>query len=546
MRAILNDQELLLASDALNRFINELPPQPIGVEEVELLNSLGRISAENVYSPIDLPPFSRSTVDGYAIIANRTPGEFRVIDSIRIGEYKEIIINEGEAVEVDTGAVIPRNATAVIKVEEVEKIGDKIRIPRKVRFGENVGWIGSDIPKGTLILRKGEKIGPEKITLLASVGISKVKVFKKVKIFIITTGDELVQPGEELKNGKIYESNSYYLSSYLTLKGYEIVGKTHIGDDKEKIRDALINALAVADVVILTGGTSAGEKDYVHEVIKEEGKIVVHGLKFKPGKPTILGIVKGKPVFGLPGNVVSTIMVTQQVIEKYLALMGGYNGEIENTVEAILMNSVKADKNRFTYIPVFLFEKGGKYYALAVDFDSYMIGTFANADGYIGLSPSTIINEGETVKVILKSLDKRPVYIGEEDKYLMSLLGEEVRKLPLGSYAGLKALKYGVGDVIVVSSLYEDVSGEDFSFVRRIIETEGSDLIGYHEWIGLSKLTPSSSVKLRYVSIALSFIGKAKVIIPETFSISGKVIGEEKLKVFIKNESLRKYFEKSH
>ena len=541
MRAILRDEELLTAEEALQKFISQLPPLPPEVEEVDLLSSLNRISAENVYSPIDLPPFSRSTVDGYAIIAEETPGDFKVVDKVSIGEGKEVRVEKGEAIEVDTGAILPQGATAVIKVEETIKEGDKIRVNKKLRFGENIGWVGSDIPKGTLILRKGERITPEKIALLASVGINKVKVYRKLKVYIITTGDELVKPGTPLSLGKIYESNSYYLASRLTLKGYEIVGTSLVNDDKEKIREELLNALSKADIVILTGGTSAGEKDYVHEVIREEGKIIVHGLKFKPGKPTILAEVKGKPVFGLPGNIVSTIMISEQIVEKYLALKSGSEEETSVTVNAIAINKIVADKKRFTYIPVYLFRKEGEFYCLAVPFDSYMIGTFALADGYIGLSPGEEVEEGKKVKVYLRKIDPNPVYIGEEEPTILSKLPPNVRRLPLGSFPALQALKYGVGDVIVISSLYQDVSGEDFAIERNIVEVGEGDEIGYWDWVGLSRIVKNPAVKLRYPSSALTFLNKAKIVVPDTLIKEGKVIGKEKLKVFIRNQELRKY-----
>ncbi|QIW23368.1 molybdopterin molybdenumtransferase MoeA [Sulfolobus sp. S-194] len=536
MRAILDDRNLLSAEDALRVFINETSPKPIGVEEVDILDSLNRISAEYVFSPINLPPFSRSTVDGYAIIDSETPGEFTIIDKISIGEYKEIEIKDKEAVEVDTGSIIPENATAVIKVEETERKGDKIFINRKVKFGENIGFIGSDIPKGFEILRPGEIIKAEKIALLASVGINRVKIFKRPKIYIITTGDELTEPGKPLQKGKIYESNSFYLYAKLKSEGYEIIGYTHVRDDKELIKEELLKGLDLADVVILTGGTSAGEKDFVHQVIKELGKIIVHGLKFKPGKPTILATVKGKAVIGLPGNIVSTIMITERVINKYLSIMAGKELTDEIKVKAILLNDVKADKNRYTYLPVYLFKKDEKYFALSIPFDSYMIGTFSMADGYIGLEPAEEHKEGEEVYVHLKRLDLRPTYIGEEEPTLLKLFSE-FRKIPLGSYPALKALKYGIGDVIVISSLYDSSIAGEYMYRRKILQNgEGEKIVGYYDWIGLSRIVQNSSIKLRYPSLSSNFVGKATVIAPNTIINEGKEIGEEKLIIVCKDE----------
>jgi len=536
MRAILDDKTLLLAEDALSLYIKESLPKPLGIEEVELLDALNRVSAEDVYSKIDLPPFSRSTVDGFAIISENTPGEFAVIDKIRIGEYKEVKIQGNQAVEVDTGAIIPENATGVIKIEETKQENNKVKIERRLSFGENIGWVGSDIPKGFEVLRKGEIISAEKIGLLASVGINKVKVFRKPKIFIITTGDELIPPGNPLERGKIYESNAFYLYAKLKTEGYEVLGFSHARDDKDEIERQLLNALSIADVVILTGGTSAGEKDYVHQVIKEKGRIVVHGLKFKPGKPTILAIVDGKPVIGLPGNIVSTVMATERVILKYLSILAGKDFEDPVKVKAILMNGVKADKNRYTYTPVYLFRKGEAYYALAVPFDSYMIGTFSSADGYIGLQPGTDFKEGEEIYVYIKRFDPRPIYIGEEEPVIMKKL-DNFRKLPLGSFAAIKALQYGLGDVIVLSKLYDPQASGDYVFKRKVLQNGSfKNVIGYHDWIGLSKIVSSPSVKLRYVSLASNFIGRATVIAPNTIINEGNEIKEEELVIISKEE----------
>ncbi|BCU69003.1 gephyrin-like molybdotransferase Glp [Stygiolobus caldivivus] len=543
MRAILKEENLLTPEEALQKLIYSLSPSTPEIEEVDIINSLGRISASDVHSPLDLPPFSRSTVDGYAVIADDTPGELKVIGKISIGEGKDLKVERGEAVEVDTGATIPRGATAVVKVEETIREGDTVKITKKLKFGENIGWVGSDIPKGTLVLRKGERITPEKIALLASVGINKVKVYRKIKIYIITTGNELVKPGESLSPGKIYESNSYYLASRLRLKGYEVVGTSLVSDDKEKIREELYKGISSADVVILTGGTSAGEKDFVHEVIREEGKIIVHGIKFKPGKPTILAEVKGKPVFGLPGNMVSTIMISEQIVEKYLSLKNG--GEIDDyiTVKAKAINKISADKKRFTYIPVFLFKREDEFYCLAVPFDSYMIGTFSLADGYIGLNPGEEVNEGESVRVYVRKLDTSPVYIGEEEPTIMSKLPQPFRMLPLGSLAAIKALKYGIGDILVVSDIYpEDVKEkEDLVLERDVMEVGDGDEIGYWEWVGISKIVQNPVVKLRYPSSALNFIGKAKIFVPSTILNQGKAIRRERLKVFIRNSKFKNH-----
>lgn len=294
MRTIIKDESLYSIDDALRIYLSAINYTP-RIREIHVKDSYGYISAENVKAPIDYPPFSRSNVDGYAIRSSCTPGELEIVERIGIGEFKEINLTECKAVEVDTGAIIPMGADAVVKIEEVEIKDGKIKINKKVNFGYNIGWLGSDIPKGFTVLRRGEKISHEKIALLASLGVDKIKVYDKLKIYLIATGDELIEPGNPLKPGKIYESNLHYLISRLKNE-YEIVGSILLSDNIDKIKEEINKATLVADVIIITGGTSAGEKDYVHRAIRELGSIIIHGIKIKPGKPTILGVINNKVV----------------------------------------------------------------------------------------------------------------------------------------------------------------------------------------------------------------------------------------------------------
>jgi len=534
MRAILPEDNLLFAEEAFKKFTSEVSPK-LCINEIPILDSLNKVSGEVVYSPIDLPPFSRSTVDGYAIKYENTPGKFTIIGKINIGEYKEIEIKENEAVEVDTGAMLPEGANAVIKIEDTKREDNIVFIDKKLRFGQNIAWIGSDIPKDFEILRKGERISPEKIATLASVGINKVKVYSP-KVYVITTGDELVEPGEKLDKGKIYESNLYYLLT--RLRDYIIVGSSLVRDRKEDIEKEIEKALDLADVLIITGGTSAGEKDYVHQIIREKGKIVVHGIKFKPGKPTILGQIKGKPVFGLPGNIVSTIMVYEQLIKKYLDLMSNSEHEENKKIRAKALITVEADKKRFTYIPIYILKSNKDTYFLPIPFDSYMIGTFSSADGYIALNPGDRIEEDQEAEIIIKNIDERPTLLGEEDLKMKNI---NVRKITLGSYPACKALEKGVGDILVISSLMCTPDNYDFKFDREILTNGKGPEIGYNDWIGISKIIKNPTVKLKSPSTVEHFLGKAKVYAPEGY-IKGDKFYTERLYIVTLNNS-RKFLQ---
>ncbi|AKA72614.1 molybdopterin molybdenumtransferase MoeA [Saccharolobus solfataricus] len=526
MRVFVKDELLYSIEEAIRVYLSSLNFIPKTVE-VEVKDSFGYVSAEDLNSPIDYPPFSRSNVDGYALKSSCTPGELKVIDRIEIGEFKEVHINECVAVEVDTGAIIPMGADAVIKVEDVKIIsGNLIKVDKKMTFGQNIGWIGSDIPKNSIILRKGEVISHEKIGLLASLGISKVKVYEKLKVYLIATGDELVEPGNSLSPGKIYESNLHYLYSKLK-QNYQIVGLSLLRDDIESIKNEIKRAISLADVLILTGGTSAGEKDFVHRAIKELGSIIVHGIKIKPGKPTILGVVDNKPVIGLPGNIVSSVVVFDTVISEILRNLYPSRKEIVELgkIKAKLALGTKADKYRNTLIPVYLFKSvDSSYYALPVKFESYMIGTFSLTEGYIMLNPNEEIEEGKEVEVNVKKFDDSISIIGEEDK---RILNSDTKNVLLGSLPAKKAIEYKFGDVAVISSLYSSsVDNYDRVFCRQILVNGEGEEIGYDDWIGMSKIVKNPVVKLRSPSTIYSLLGKAKVYAPEGYIIGKKVFEE--------------------
>jgi len=375
-------------------------------------------------------------------------------------------------------------------------------------------------------LRKGEVISHEKIGLLASLGISSVKVYEKLKIYLIATGDELVEPGNSLSPGKIYESNLHYLYSKLK-ENYKIVGLSLLSDDIRSIKNEIKRAISVTDVLILTGGTSAGEKDFVHRAVRELGNIIVHGIKIKPGKPTILGIVDGKPVIGLPGNIVSSMVVLNMVILEILKSLYPSRKEILGLgkIKARLALRVKADEHRNTLIPVYLFRSiDNSYYALPVKFDSYMVGTFSLTEGYIMLGPNEEIEEGKEVEVDVKKFDDSISIIGEEDKRILNL---DTKNVLLGSLPASKAIEYKFGDVAVISSLFtEPIENYDKVLCRQILVNGEGEEIGYDDWIGMSKIVKNPVVKLKSPSTIYSLVGKARVYAPEGYIVGDKVAEE--------------------
>lgn len=527
MRNILTDDKLVDYRSALSIFLSNISmTKPI---KVKISESLGFNIAEGIYSPVDLPLFSRSTVDGYAVRHSHTPGEFRLIGRTPIGSESKYTIKEAETVEVDTGSPIPQGATAVVKVEEVEVKSSVVTVKNKVRLGENIAWVGSDIPRGSKVLSKGERVTPSVMALLGSLGITEVTVYRRPRIGVITTGDELVEPGGEISPGKIYESNSLFIVSRLRKDGYIVDYVIHVPDSIDLLREQMDTILENVDLILLVGGTSAGEKDYVGNLLRNEGKTYVHGINFKPGKPTILGEYKGKPVIGIPGNPVSTAMVTNFLVMPVIYHMeGGRNIPSTAKVQAIAMNEIRGDLRRFTVLPVFLLRgKGGELFTHSVPFDSYMVGTFAMSDGYIPLEPGTVIHEGTKVEVeVFREFSGRSI-VGEEDPRVE--VGEGDRYLNFGSVMGCNALKYGAGDVVVVSSSVCVPSKYEGVIERDIYEIGQGDQIGYVEWSSLSRYTEDPMVKVRSPSTALQLVSIGRVVIPEGYGVRGKIIGKERL-----------------
>lgn len=301
------------------------------VVDVPLMESLNRVSGEDIYAPFDLPLFDRSAVDGYAVIAEETfsaspsnPMFFRVVGSLMPGDEAGLIkIDRGEAVEVMTGAPIPLNANAVVMAEDAKEVKPGlIEVYKQVHPLQNVSRRGEDFEAGKLVVRKGTKIKPWHIGALASFNITHVKVFSKPRIGILSTGRELVELGSEIKQGKIVNSSKAMLKALVDSCGGEPVDLGNVDDDVELIVEKLKNGLKTCDVLITTGGTSIGRRDLVPEAVSLLGEVLVHGIAMRPGRPTGFGLVRRKPVFMLSGFPVAALI--------------GFNLFVKPTINALL------------------------------------------------------------------------------------------------------------------------------------------------------------------------------------------------------------------
>ncbi|MGH9175600.1 MAG: molybdenum cofactor synthesis domain-containing protein, partial [Vicinamibacterales bacterium] len=282
---------------------------PVGrTVRVPLLQASGRVLAMDLTSERDVPPFARAGMDGYAVVAESTfgasrfePKTLRVVEKIYTGEVPTRRVGPGEAAEIATGAPMPDGADAVVMVEETERTGqDDINILTPVYPRQNVGKQGADIVRGQMVLVAGDLLNPSRIGAIAALGITEVEVFDRPSVAILSTGNEIVEPGTELEPGQIYDINRYTLSTIVAEHGGAPVAYQTAEDTLEDLERAIDRCLN-EDMMVFSGGSSVGERDLILDVIGRRGEIVFHGIAVKPGKPTVFGVIDGKAVFGMPG-----------------------------------------------------------------------------------------------------------------------------------------------------------------------------------------------------------------------------------------------------
>jgi len=404
----------LVSLDEANRILEQnFSPKPVGVEQVPLSEAHSRVLAEDVVAPTDVPPFSRSTVDGYAVRAADTfgadedrPVALKLCGRITVGEAPSVIVEKGTTAEIATGAPLPRGADAVVMLEHVIQKGNIVLMHSAVSKGENVMKAGSDIRKGAVALKRGQTLSSREVGVLAALGLTQVNVYKKPRVAVISTGAEIVEPGKPLSPGKIYDINVHTLSAAVTECSGEPVNLGIVPDETDQLRSALRKALDSAEVVVTSGGVSVGPTDIVPQVLNTLGKpgVIVCGIAVKPGKPTAIAIVDGKPVFSLPGHPTSSLLMFYLLVRPLILSMAGKREENPVTVKAVASTKIFPAKGRRTFVMVSLIrEKSGRLLASPVAFGlSGAITTLARADGFVEVKESQqFINAGEEVTVCL-------------------------------------------------------------------------------------------------------------------------------------------------
>jgi molybdopterin molybdotransferase len=395
-------EKLTNVDDALDLFLSQLKPKPIGIERVPLQNALWRVSSENVKAKYNLPLFDRSAVDGYALKAKDTFGvtEFRP----KIFNLTKDEVSENEAREVWTGNPLPMGADAVVMLEYTKKFENEIEVATSVTPGKNVSKSGEDVLKGKVAIYGGTRLNPYHLSLLAALNETDICVFKKPRVAILPTGNELVELGNKLEHGKIVETNSLLFSSLCNELGAESLNLGLAKDNIEEIISKIEEGLKQADTVITTGGTSVGYPDFVPMAVNKIGKpgIIVHGIAIRPGMPTALGILEGKPIFVLSGNPVAATVGFEAFARPTLLRMVGVK-ETRPIVEAKLTRRVAAVLGRRAFLRVRVFESDGNFFAEPVRVTgSGVLTTMTKANGYVIIPENREgIEEGDSVKVQL-------------------------------------------------------------------------------------------------------------------------------------------------
>lgn len=379
-------------------------------ETIEINDGLDRVLATEIISTMNVPHFNRSVVDGYAVkltdiqgASQAIPGFLRIAGEVQMGTETTISLNQGETVYVPTGGMVPVGTEAMVMIEYTEKLGEKdLAIYVNAGPNENMMLVGDDIRIGESVFAQSHCLRPQDIGVLSALGYLQIEVFKRPQLSIISTGDEIIRPGETPKPGEIIDINTPALGAVAKRLGAEVIAMAYARDDQQAITKAVQNALAHSDLVILSGGSSMGEKDYTVTVIDTLGEVLLHGLSVKPGKPTILGKVDNKPVIGLPGQPASAIMVFMIVLREFMIRYYGQDLFKYQNIQGELMENIHAAPGRRTFQTVAISETELGIEVRPTHGKSGMITLLSYSDGYIEITENEEgKNAGDMVCVTL-------------------------------------------------------------------------------------------------------------------------------------------------
>lgn len=456
---------VLIEAEEAKKILSKVKIQ-YDIVEVNLLDAIGRVSAEDIYSPINVPPFRRSLRDGFAVISDdvanaseMNPVRLEISGKIDAGEFKGIRVESGEAVEVATGAVMPDGADAVVMVENARVEGNSVYIKKGVAPKENVMLEGSDIQEGEVLVRKGEMIDEVLAGVIAGAGIGRIKV-KEMRIGIISTGNELLNPGEEMKPGKIYDVNSYTIYGELKKLGAKPVLFGIVRDDREELEGKLLEALEKSHAVITSGSTSAGKGDLLYRIVEDLGEMVFHGVRVKPGKPFFFAKIDEKPVFGLPGFPTSCLTIFREFVADVVAKNLGFERYIKKS-KGFLAKRIYSEGRR-ELLPVLV--AGNRIFP--VEKGSGAITSLSEANGYLEIAEGEEIIERGAEREVKLFRDPYDFIFGGLDLIDFIEAGGMVKRVYMKPEIAMVEFARGNFDAVIVK-------GEEFRIPYGFAGREG-------------------------------------------------------------------------
>lgn len=404
---------MISVEEALGKVLSYI--KVLDAVETPLLQCLGQVLDQDIYSSIDIPPSDNSAMDGYAVkaaditsVSASSPVYLDIIGESKAGTISDTKVKTHTTVRIMTGATLPRGADTVVPFEDTDETQraerplKQIGILKAIEKGKNVRFAGEDTAKGQLALAKSAVLRPAEIGVLASLGMEKVKVIRRPVVAILSTGDELVELGQPLTEGQIYSSNSYSVAAQVLRYG-GIPRLLGIARDTEKDLEAKIKEALTADMLLTTGGVSMGDYDLVKDVLAAQGEISFWRVRMKPGKPLAFGTIKGMPHLGLPGNPVSSMITFELFARPAILKMMGKTKLAKPAVEAIMENSAKNTDGRRVFLRAVVRKEGGRYYARTTGPQGSGILTSMSQANALAIVPEDVdaIKEGDTVKAIM-------------------------------------------------------------------------------------------------------------------------------------------------
>ncbi|MBV8151289.1 MAG: molybdopterin molybdotransferase MoeA [Candidatus Eremiobacteraeota bacterium] len=394
-------ERLLSPHQAVAQFMAQQRVGSLETEAVALEDAHGRVLARRVLADADYPNASRSAMDGIAVLARATPGRFDVVGEVRMGDRASREIDARSTTRIPTGGTLPHGADAVVPVEDVRFDGETATVAQAVAQGENVVPVAADMQKGEALLHAGRRLRPSDVGLFATLGVTQVPVYRRPVIGVFSSGDELVEPSRIPHAGQIRDSNRYGISAALEVLGAEPRQYPILPDEPEAVERELRAALKECDAAVISGGSSVGARDRIPAVVERLGEpgIIVHGIRVKPGKPTLLGAHRGKPILGLPGNPTSALLMFQAVGAPIVSALVGAPFDVP-ALWGRLGAPARSRPGWTWYIPVRLEDDGARPLAHPLPLRSFSVSLIARADGFIVMEENDVQwRAGKTVRV---------------------------------------------------------------------------------------------------------------------------------------------------